>query len=121
MSEGTVFKLEKTLLENVEDKAGLWNYEGGNLLKEGKKVGAYITTSRVLNTNQDLNISTFTSSLFFSGKTPPENLTLQGVWECQSGTSCGSVSAASESLEGAIRAPFTIKDADELLIKVAWD
>ncbi len=119
MSEGTVFKLEKTLFEVVEDKAGSWSYEGGNLLKEDKKVGGYIMTRRLLTTDL-YNSSTLTLNLVFSGQVPPENMTLQGVWEFQSGTSCGSVSAASESFEGAIRAPFTIKD-DELLIKVSWD
>lgn len=114
-----LYTLEQTQLTNVDDKAGRWQYQGGDVVQAGKKVGVFIAVRRVLdNLAPDFNGATYTATLLFSGSTPAQNLTIQGSWD-YSGSGCGSVSAISEDLEGADGANYTI-EGDQLLIKAVW-
>ncbi len=120
MAEGTIFSLKRNLLKNVDDSAGMWQYAGGDVEQNGQKVGTYISMSRVLSKpDPAFNTSTYSLTIMFSGATPPQNMTLQGVWDYTAGQAIGSVSAISEDLEGADGAPFTI-EGDQLLVKAIW-
>ena len=120
MAEGTIFSLKRNLLENVDDSAGTWQYAGGDVEQNGQKVGIYISMRRVVNKmDPAFNTSTYSLTLIFSGTIPSPNITLQGVWDATAGGAIGSVSATSEDLGGADRAPFTI-EGDQLLIKAIW-
>ena len=88
-------------------------------MAKGKKVGVYIAIRRVLNNlGPAFNGATYTATLFFSGSTPAQNITLQGSWD-YSGSGCGSVSAISADLEGADGAYYTITGS-KLVINAVW-
>jgi hypothetical protein len=121
MAEGTVFSLDRTVLKSVDDEAGYWQYEGGNLIKEGKKVGIFMAVRRGFDPLLDpaFNASTYKLTLLFSGDSPPQNMTLQGAWDFMAG-GCGSVSAISEGLAAANGAWFTVV-GDKLTIQASWE
>ena len=92
----SVLNMKRTVLTNVNDAAGLWQYSGGTLWSGAKQVGYYATTSRVTNgATNAFNTSMFTATLFFSGANPNRNVTLRGAWNFSPGGSIGGVSAAS--------------------------
>jgi hypothetical protein len=80
-------------LKNVPDAAGLWQYEAGTVLLNGKQVGAFAATRRFI-TGVNPPADMFTLTLFFSGN-PPRNVTLMGSWTTSPGGGIGGVSAAS--------------------------
>lgn len=86
-------------LTSVNDTAGRWQHEGGNILSGGLKVGQYALTRRITNsgTTSPLNTAMTTITLFFATRsgTAPENVTLQGAHDFTANNFRGSVSAAS--------------------------
>lgn len=85
--------LKRVSLTNVNDAAGLWQYEAGTVLRNGKQVGAFAATRRfITGTNPPADM--FTLTLFFGGN-PPRNVTLMGSWTTSPGGGIGGVSAAS--------------------------
>ena len=88
--------LSRTKLTNVDDAAGRWQHEGGTAMRAGAVTANYATVRRVTTGGTDAqNTAMLTTTLFFVGKTPPENITLQGAHDFNSGNQIGSVSAAS--------------------------
>ena len=86
--------LKRVTLTNVNDAAGLWQYAAGTVFVGDKQVGAYASTSRLVNgTNPPADMYTLT--LFFAGN-PPRNVTLMGSWFTSPGGGIGGVSAASQ-------------------------
>jgi hypothetical protein len=86
-------------LTNVNDAAGLWQHEGGNVFKAGVKIGQYALHRRVTTggTTAPLNTAMTTITLFIAaaGGSAPQNITLQGAHDFTAGNFRGSVSAAS--------------------------
>jgi hypothetical protein len=95
---GTVsVSLVRDSLLNVDDPAGRWQHEGGDIVKGGSVVGQYAITRRVTWGGTDtLNTAMVTVTLFFTNGTgAPHNVTLQGAHNYSTGRFGGSVSAAS--------------------------
>ena len=109
---GVSLSLVRSTLVNVPDAAGLWQHEGGRIMKGAVVVGNYAIHRRVTNggTNAQ-NTAMETVTLFFAG-TPPANITLQGAHSFSSGRFIGSVSAGSNRYSW-------IQDADAVLSPTA--
>lgn len=120
MSDGTVFTLDRTVMKGVDDDAGSWLFEGGKVLQNGKQVGEYQSAQRVVSgALPDFNNAPMTMSILFSGQSPAQNMTLQGVHDYDSGNEIGSVAAISSGLEGADGAFFS-REGDTLTIQAVW-
>jgi hypothetical protein len=88
--------LDRASLNNVDDAAGRWQHEGGTARRGTTVVANYATVRRVTTGGTDAqNTAMLTTTIFFHGKNPPENITLQGAHDFSSGNQVGSVSAAS--------------------------
>jgi hypothetical protein len=96
-----VYTLVGECLDNVTDVAGLWQVEGGRVLENQKQVANYSSVKRVSCGTQPQNTAMLWVTLFFEGEKPPENITLHGAHDFNSGGEIGSVSAASAAF-----APF---------------
>jgi hypothetical protein len=97
MAGGVSLTLVRSTLNNVDDAAGRWQHEGGNIQKGSATVGQYAITRRVTTSGTTVqNTAMETITLFFSNTgTPPQNVTLQGAHHFNNGHFAGSVSAAS--------------------------
>lgn len=95
------YTLVRECLNNVTDIAGLWQVEGGRVLEKEKQVANYSSVKRVSCGTQQQNTAMLWMTLFFEGEKPPENITLHGAHDFNSGGEIGSVSAASTAF-----APF---------------
>jgi hypothetical protein len=100
------YQLKRLSLTNVNDAAGRWQFEGGQVYENGKHVGNYAVIRRVVFKGTDLdgqNTAMVTMTIFFLGgngtpgthKGAPQNLTVEGSHDFSSGDEIGSVSAAS--------------------------
>lgn len=90
------FETKRELLKNVDDGAGQWQFEGGELLNGTNVVGHYASERRVIfRSTESQNTAMLKMTLFFVGHEPPENITLEGAHDFHSGSEVGSVSAAS--------------------------
>ena len=90
--------LERTVLNNVDDAAGRWQFEGGRVFEDKRDVGFYASTKRVVFGATDAqNTAMLTLEMFFLPNKPPQNIVLQGSRDFNSGEEIGSVSAASAS------------------------
>jgi hypothetical protein len=99
--------LKRTVLKNVDDSAGRWQYTGGQVLQNRKPAGDYIGVKRVVfGATSPQNTASLTLTIFFKGQKPPQNITLQGSHDFSSGRQAGSVSAASNDYSGLIGAQF---------------
>ena len=97
-SAGTqTLTLVRNSLTNVDDAAGRWQHEGGEILRSGIVVGQYAIHRRVTFGGTDVqNTAMVTITLFFNNTgAPPQNITLQGAHSYSTGRFVGSVSAAS--------------------------
>ena len=94
-----VLTLTRTSLTNVNDAAGLWQHQSGDIIKGGVKVGQYALHRRVTTggTTAPLNTAMTTITLFFAtaSGSAPQNITLQGAHDFGPGNFRGSVSGAS--------------------------
>lgn len=88
--------LERTVLNNFDDAAGRWQYEGGTVFENKRLVGHYASTKRVVFGATDAqNTAMLTLEVFFTPQLPPQNIVMQGAHDFNSGGEIGSVSAAS--------------------------
>jgi hypothetical protein len=90
---------ERLSFDNVDDVAGRWQHEGGRVLcNDGTHIANYALYRRVtFSGTSPQNTAMLTMTLFFIGNSPPENITLQGSHDFNSGDYIGSVSAASSA------------------------
>ncbi len=112
------YLLQRVSLNNVADVAGLWQHEGGNVLQDGKQVGYYASYKRVTNGGTTAeNTAMLTLTIFFNkllGTTAPENITVQGSHDFNSGNEIGSVSAASAGHHAMIAQNFSRNGATNI-------
>lgn len=93
-----ILTLTRKTLNNVDDAAGRWQFEGGSAARDKRHVANYASFKRVTfgGTDQDgQNTAQVTTTLFFIGAHPPESITMEGAHDFNSGNETGSVSAAS--------------------------
>ena len=103
------YKLVRQCLNNVEDVAIRWQIEGGYILQGDKKVGTYSSVKRISCGTQEFNTAQLWVTLFFKNKKSgkaPENMTLHGAHDFNSGNQLGSVSAASSTFAARIGKQF---------------
>jgi hypothetical protein len=102
------YTLVRECLNNVEDVAMRWQIEGGTVLQRNKPVGTYSSVKRVSCGTVKFNTAQLWLTLFFTNKqgTPPENMTLHGSHDFNSGGEIGSVSAASSAFAARIGKQF---------------
>ena len=93
-----IYQLKRETLRNVDDAAGRWQFEGGEALLDGKIIGHYASDKRIVFRGTEAqNTAMLRLTLFFLDREPPENITLEGSHDFNSGSELGSVSAASSS------------------------
>jgi len=111
----TITLTRTSILTNVDDPAGVWQYDGGEVRLSGTLVAHYARTKRVISGGgtDAQNTAMLTMTIFVLGADPPENVTLQGSHSFNSGVITGSVSAASPGfpVPGAIGVKFHGDDA----------
>jgi len=94
-----VLELKQLALTNVDDAAGRWQFEGGQVFQRTEHIANYASVKRVTFKGTDQNgqnTASVTTTLFFLGATnPPHSITLEGAHDFSSGNETGSVSAAS--------------------------
>jgi hypothetical protein len=93
--------INRLSLTNVDDTAGRWQFEGGEVFRNNEHIANYASAKRlVIEGTEAQNTAMLTLTLFFIGQSqqPPENMTLQGSHDFGSGAEIGSVSAASATL-----------------------
>jgi len=89
------YTLVRECLNNVEDAGIRWQIEGGTVTQDGKHVANYSSVKRVSCGTMQQNTAQLWVTLFFLGEKPPQNITLHGAHDFDSGGEIGSVSAAS--------------------------
>lgn len=117
--------LTRTTLTNVNDAAGTWQHQGGNVLKGGVKVGQYLLTRRVTTggSTAPLNTAATTITLFLAtaAGSAPQNVTLQGAHDFGPGNFRGSVSAASNRYTWLQGADATYSSSGtSLILSIGW-
>lgn len=124
---GTVsVQLVRSSLKNVDDAAGLWQHEGGDVVKSKDVIGQYLIVRRVtLPATSALNTAATSITLFLgtSASTAPSNITLQGAHNFSSGNFRGSVSGASNRytfLQGA-DATYSSTASGTLTLNMSWN
>jgi hypothetical protein len=100
------YTLVRECLNNVEDVGGLWQIEGGQVLQGKRKVANYSSVKRVSCGTREQNTAMLWITLFFLKGKPPENMTLHGAHDFNSGGEIGSVSAASPAFAPHIGTQF---------------
>jgi len=91
------YTLVRECLNNVDDIAGRWQIEGGKVMQGEKHVANYSSVKRVSCGTHEQNTAMLWLTLFFLKGKPPENMTLHGAHDFNSGGEIGSVSAASSA------------------------
>jgi hypothetical protein len=110
--------LTRKALNNVDDLAGRWQFEGGSVTEDKRHVANYASFKRVTfqGTDQDgQNTASVTTTLFYIGSHPPESVTLEGAHDFSSGNETGSVSAASSTQASHIGKQYTRNGATNVL------
>jgi hypothetical protein len=102
------YELVRECLNNVDDIAGRWQIEGGKVFQaRGQRhVANYSSVKRVSCGTQEQNTAMLWLTLFFLKGKPPENMTLHGAHDFNSGGEIGSVSAASSTFAAQIGKKF---------------
>lgn len=103
------YELKRKCLDNVEDNAIRWQIEGGDVFEDGRKVGTYSSVKRISCGTVEFNTAQLWVTLFFKPRkegNAPENMTLHGAHNFNTGNQLGSVSAASLSFSAQIGKPF---------------
>lgn len=100
------FTLVRDCLNNAEDGAGRWQIEGGKVFQKDQHVANYSSVKRVSCGTQEQNTAMLWLTLFFLKGKPPENMTLHGAHDFNSGGEIGSVSAASSAFAPRIGKQF---------------
>jgi len=106
-----VLELKQLALTNVDDAAGRWQFEGGQVFQRTEHIANYASVKRVTFKGTDQNgqnTASVTTTLFFLGATnPPHSITLEGAHDFSSGNETGSVSAASPPFSAHIGKTYT--------------
>ena len=89
------YTLVRECLNNVNDVAGLFQIEGGKVMENQVQVANYSSVKRVSCGTQQQNTAMLWMTIFFLEGKPPQNMTLHGSHDFNSGGEIGSVSAAS--------------------------
>ena len=113
-----LLKFTRKALNNVDDAAGRWQFEGGSVEQDKKHVANYASIKRVTfhGTDQDgQNTASVTTTIFFIGSHPPESITLEGAHDFNSGNETGSVSACSTTQAAHIGKQYTRTGASDLV------
>jgi hypothetical protein len=113
-----LLKFTRIALNNVDDVAGRWQFEGGSVAQDNKHVANYASIKRVTfhGTDQDgQNTASVTTTIFFIGSHPPESITLEGAHDFNSGNETGSVSAASTTQAAHIGKQYTRTGVSDLV------
>jgi hypothetical protein len=100
------YTLDRECLNNVEDVAGRWQVEGGKVMQNEKHVANYSSVKRVSCGTHEQNTAMLWLTLFFLQGKPPENMTLHGAHDFNTGGEIGSVSAASAAFASHIGKQF---------------
>ena len=100
------YTLHRDCLNDVNDAGMRWQIEGGKVFENGKHVADYSSVKRVSCGTTSQNTAQLWVTLFYIGKTPPENITLHGAHHFRSGGEIGSVSAASSAVSTYIGKQF---------------
>ena len=103
------YELVRECLNNVDDVAGRWQIEGGKAFQRKSHVANYSSVKRVSCGTQEQNTAMLWLTLFFlegSEGTAPENITLHGAHDFNSGGEIGSVSSASAAFKAQIGKQF---------------
>jgi len=100
------YTLNRQCHNNVEDPGIRWQIEGGMVLEKDKQVGNYSSVKRVSCGTTEQNTAQLWVTLFFLGEKPPQNITLHGAHDFDSGSEIGSVSAASAAFAAHIGKQF---------------
>jgi hypothetical protein len=100
------FTLNRECLNNVDDAGIRWQIEGGKVLEKNKHVANYSSVKRVSCGTAQQNTAQLWVTLFFIGEQPPQNITLHGAHDFNSGGEIGSVSAASSAFKTHIGKQF---------------
>src|SRR5437868_14731291 len=93
-------------MNNVDDPGMSWQIKGGKVLENDKHVANYSSVKRVSCGTTEQNTAQLWVTLFFLGGKPPENITLLGAHDFNSGGEIGSVSAASSAFSAQIGKQF---------------
>jgi hypothetical protein len=99
-------ELVRECLNNAEDVGGRWQIEGGRVLQRKKHVANYSSIKRVSCGTIEQNTAMLWVTIFFLKGKPPENITLHGAHDFDSGGEIGSVSAASSGQSAHIGKQF---------------
>ena len=100
------YELVRECLNNVEDAGMRWQIEGGKVMQKDKHVANYSSVKRVSCGTVEQNTAMLWMTLFFLGQKPPQNMTLHGAHDFNSGGEIGSVSAASSTFSAHIGKQF---------------
>lgn len=100
------YELVRECLNNAEDIAGRWQIEGGKVFEKKKHVANYSSIKRVSCGTHQQNTAQLWVTLFFLKEKPPQNMTLHGAHDFDSGGQIGSVSAASSTFAARIGRQF---------------
>lgn len=100
------YTLVRDCLNNVEDVAGRWQIEGGKAFQGRQHVANYSSVKRVSCGTHEQNTAMLWLTLFFLKGKPPENMTLHGAHDFNTGNETGSVSAASSAFAPRIGRQF---------------
>ena len=100
------YTLVRECLNNVDDVAGRWQIEGGQVLQGKRHVANYSSVKRVSCGTAQQNTAMLSLTLFFLKGKPPENMTLHGAHDFNTGGEIGSVSAASTAFASHIGKQF---------------
>ena len=100
------YTLVRECLNNVEDAGIRWQIEGGKVMQKDKHVANYSSVKRVSCGTMEQNTAMLWMTLFFLGQKPPQNMTLHGAHDFNSGGEIGSVSAASSTFSEHIGKQF---------------
>jgi streptogramin lyase len=105
-SSTLTYTLQRDCLNNVDDQGMRWQIEGGQVFENGKHVANYSSIKRVSCGTVEQNTAQLWMTLFYLGGKPPENVTLLGAHDFDSGDEIGSVSAASSAFSAHIGEQF---------------
>ncbi len=101
-----ILTLVRDCLNNTEDVAGRWQIEGGKVFQGKQHVANYSSVKRVSCGTHEQNTAMLWITLFFLKGRPPENMTLHGSHDFNTGGEIGSVSAASAGFAARIGKQF---------------
>jgi hypothetical protein len=101
------YDLVRECLNNAEDAGERWQIEGGQVFDRQKRhVANYSSVKRVSCGTHEQNTAQLWLTIFFLKGKPPENMTLHGAHDFNSGGEIGSVSAASNAFKTHIGKQF---------------